>query len=129
MNAITSLPVNRGGKVGIICAGTSDVGIAEEARLGSLAMGCTSHLAYDVGISGIHRLLNSLKQMMSNNIDVIVVVAGMEGAFPAVVTSLVTIPVIGVPCSVGYGYGDNGKGLLIFHASKLFFWLVCCEYR
>lgn len=111
-NAITSLPVNRGGKVGIICAGTSDVGIAEEARLATLAMGCTSYLAYDVGIAGIHRLLNSLKQMMSSDIDVIVVVAGMEGALPAVVTSLVSVPVIGVPCAVGYGYGSNGKGAL-----------------
>ena len=52
-NAITSLPVNRGGKVGIICAGTSDVGVAEEARLATLAMGCTSYLAYDVGIAGL----------------------------------------------------------------------------
>ena len=108
----TSLPANTGGKVGIICAGTSDVGIAEEARLATLAMGCKSYLAYDVGIAGIHRLLKSLKEMMSSNIDVIVVVAGMEGALPAVVTSLVSIPVIGVPCSVGYGYGNNGKGAL-----------------
>jgi NCAIR mutase (PurE)-related protein len=110
--AKTSLPANRGGKVGIICAGTSDVGIAEEARLATLAMGCTSYLAYDVGIAGIQRLLISLKRMMSSDIDVIVVVAGMEGALPAVVTSLVSIPVIGVPCSVGYGYGHNGKGAL-----------------
>ncbi len=111
-NSNSSLPINRGGKVGIICAGTSDVGIAEEARLATLVMGCTSHLAYDVGIAGIHRLLSSLKQMVSGGIDVIVVVAGMEGALPAVVTSLVTVPVIGVPCSVGYGYGNNGKGAL-----------------
>ena len=111
-NATTCLPANRGGKVGIICAGTSDVGIAEEARLATLAMGCTSYLAYDVGIAGIHRLLNSLKEMMSSDIDVIVVVAGMEGALPAVVTSLVSVPIIGVPCSVGYGYGGNGKGAL-----------------
>jgi pyridinium-3,5-biscarboxylic acid mononucleotide synthase len=111
-DTISSLPVNRGGKVGIICAGTSDVGIAEEARLATLVMGCTPHLAYDVGIAGIQRLLGSLKQMVSGDIDVIVVVAGMEGALPAVVTSLVTVPVIGVPCSVGYGYGNNGKGAL-----------------
>jgi pyridinium-3,5-biscarboxylic acid mononucleotide synthase len=111
-DSISSLPVSRGGKVGIICAGTSDVGIAEEARLATLAMGCTSYLAYDVGIAGIHRLLNSLKQMVSSDIDVIVAVAGMEGALPAVVTSLVSVPVIGVPCSVGYGYGDNGTGAL-----------------
>ncbi len=111
-DTISSLPQNRGGKVGILCAGTSDVGIAEEARLATLAMGCTSYLAYDVGIAGIHRLLNSLKQMVSSDIDVIVAVAGMEGALPAVVSSLVTVPVVGVPCSVGYGYGDNGKGAL-----------------
>jgi NCAIR mutase (PurE)-related protein len=107
-----SLPSDKGGKVGIICAGTSDIGIAEEARLASISMGCSAHLGYDVGISGIHRLLLSLKEMISNNVDVLVVVAGMEGALPSVVTSLVNIPVIGVPSSTSYGFGSNGIGSL-----------------
>lgn len=107
-----SLPSNKGGKIGILCAGTSDIGIAEEARIASISMGCSTYLGYDVGISGIHRLLLSLKEMVSNNVDVLVVVAGMEGALPSVVTSLVSIPVIGVPSSTSYGFGSNGIGSL-----------------
>jgi NCAIR mutase (PurE)-related protein len=107
-----SLPVNRGGKIGIICGGTSDIGIAEEARIASFSMGCSTYLGYDVGIAGIHRLLLSLKEMISNNVECLVVVAGMEGALSSVVTSLVNIPVIGVPASVGYGFGSNGQGSL-----------------
>lgn len=109
---ISSLPKNKGGKVGIICAGTSDIGIAEEARLATLSMGCSTKLGYDVGIAGIHRLIYTLKEMMHVGMDALVVVAGMEGALPAVVTSLVNVPVIGVPCSVGYGFGANGIGSL-----------------
>ncbi len=109
---IESLPANRGGKIGIICGGTSDIGIAEEARIASLSMGCSTVLGYDVGISGIQRLLLSLKEMISNDVDVLVVVAGMEGALSSVVASLVNIPVIGVPASVGYGFGSNGIGSL-----------------
>ncbi len=109
---IDSLPANKGGKIGIICGGTSDIGIAEEVRIACISMGCSTHLGYDVGIAGIHRLLLSLKEMISNNVDVLVVVAGMEGALPSVVTSLVNIPVIGVPASIGYGFGSNGVGSL-----------------
>ncbi|MBA3750077.1 MAG: nickel pincer cofactor biosynthesis protein LarB [Nitrosopumilus sp.] len=109
---IESLPVNKGGKIGIICGGTSDIGIAEEARISSISMGCSTFLGYDVGIAGIHRLLLSLKEMISKNVDVLIVVAGMEGALSSVVTSLVNIPVIGVPSSVGYGFGSNGIGSL-----------------
>lgn len=108
----SSLPKERGGRVGILCAGTSDIGIAEEARLAARTMGCTCHLAYDVGVAGIHRLLNSIAIMTSEKVDAIVAVAGMEGALPTVTASLVSIPVIGVPVSVGYGYGSNGTGAL-----------------
>jgi NCAIR mutase (PurE)-related protein len=107
-----SLPANRGGKIGIICGGTSDIGVAEEARIASISMGCSTYLGYDIGIAGIHRLLLSLKEMISNNVECLVVVAGMEGALSSVVTSLVNIPVIGVPASVGYGFGSNGHGSL-----------------
>ncbi|MGN6559223.1 MAG: nickel pincer cofactor biosynthesis protein LarB, partial [Candidatus Nitrosocosmicus sp.] len=109
---IESLPTNKGGKIGIICGGTSDIGIAEEARLASISMGCSAYLGYDVGIAGIHRLLLSLKEMISNNIDCLIVVAGMEGALSSVVASLVNVPVIGVPVSVGYGFGSDGRGAL-----------------
>lgn len=109
---IESLPANKGGKLGIICGGTSDIGIAEEARIASFSMGCSAYLGYDVGIAGIHRLLLSLKEMISNNVDCLIVVAGMEGALSSVVASLVNVPVIGVPVSVGYGFGSDGRGAL-----------------
>jgi len=101
-----------GGKIGILAAGTSDIGIAEEARLMAKSMGCQTIESYDVGIAGIHRLFPALREMISENVGAIVVVAGMEGALASVVTSMVNIPVIGVPTSVGYGFGSDGVAAL-----------------
>jgi NCAIR mutase (PurE)-related protein len=101
-----------GGKIGILAAGTSDIGIAEEARLMAKSMGCETIESYDVGIAGIHRLFPALQEMISKNVGAIVVVAGMEGALASVVTSMVNIPVIGVPTSVGYGFGSDGVAAL-----------------
>ncbi len=100
------------GVVGIITAGTSDIAIAEEARLMVEAMGCKTITSYDVGIAGMHRLFPVLKEMISNDADAIIVVAGMEGALATVVTTLVDVPVIGVPTSVGYGFGSDGFAAL-----------------
>jgi NCAIR mutase (PurE)-related protein len=99
-------------KIGIMTAGTADIGVAEEARLIAKAMGCSSLLSYDVGIAGIHRLFPMLKEMISQDVDAIIVIAGMEGALPSVVSSLVDIPVIAVPTSTGYGFGSNGVASL-----------------
>ncbi|HEY1211733.1 MAG TPA: nickel pincer cofactor biosynthesis protein LarB [Nitrososphaera sp.] len=99
-------------KIGIMSAGTSDIGIAEEARIAAKAMGCEAITGYDVGIAGMHRLLLSLKDMMKQDIDAIVVVAGMEGALASVVASIVDVPVVGVPTSIGYGFGANGLAAL-----------------
>jgi NCAIR mutase (PurE)-related protein len=99
-------------KIGILTAGTADIGIAEEARLIAKAMGCKSLLSYDVGIAGIHRLFPMLKEMILQDVDALVVVAGMEGALPSVISSLVNIPVIAVPTSNGYGFGSNGTAAL-----------------
>lgn len=101
-----------GGKVGILTAGTSDVGVAEEARLVCEAMGCQCFCSYDIGIAGIHRLFPIIKKLIRSDVDAIIVVAGMEGALASVVSSLVDIPVIGVPSSVGYGYGEKGVAAL-----------------
>jgi NCAIR mutase (PurE)-related protein len=101
-----------GGKIGILAAGTSDIGIAEEARLMAKAMGCKTLESYDVGVAGIHRLFPALKEMISEKVGAIVVVAGMEGALASVVTSMVNIPVVGVPTSVGYGFGSDGVAAL-----------------
>jgi NCAIR mutase (PurE)-related protein len=104
--------INSGGVVGIITAGTSDIAVAEEARLMVEAMGCKAMTSYDVGIAGMHRLFPVLKEMLTNNVDAIIVVAGMEGALASVVTTLVDVPVIGVPTSVGYGFGSDGFAAL-----------------
>ena len=68
---------------------------------------------YDVGIAGVHRLFDPLKELIKQNVKAIVVVAGMEGALPAIVSSLVSVPVIGVPASIGYGYGGQGEAALM----------------
>jgi len=100
------------GTIGVVAAGTSDIGVAEEARLVAEAMGCKVVTSYDVGIAGIHRLFPVLKGMLSKKVGAIVVVAGMEGALASVVASMVDVPVIGVPTSVGYGFGSEGVAAL-----------------
>lgn len=101
-----------GGTVGIITAGTSDIGVAEEARLTCEAMSCTCVSSYDVGIAGLHRMFPVIKKFIEEDVDVIIVAAGMEGALASVVSSLVDVPVIGLPTSVGYGYGEKGVAAL-----------------
>lgn len=103
---------NSGGRVGIVTAGTSDIGVAEEARLTCEAMNCECICSYDVGIAGMHRIFPILKKFKQRDVDVIIVVAGMEGALASVVSSLVDVPVIGLPTSVGYGYGEKGVAAL-----------------
>ncbi|HUL62218.1 MAG TPA: nickel pincer cofactor biosynthesis protein LarB [Methanocella sp.] len=100
------------GKVGVLTAGTSDVPVAEEAATIAEAMGCEVIRGYDVGVAGIHRLLEPLKQMIAEGVACVVVVAGMEGALPSVVAGIVPVPVIGVPTSIGYGLGAGGVGAL-----------------
>ena len=101
-----------GATIGIVAAGTSDIGVAEEARLVAEAMGCNSIVSYDVGIAGMHRLFPEIKEMVKKRAGAIVVVAGMEGALASVVASMVDVPVIGVPTSIGYGFGANGVAAL-----------------
>lgn len=102
-----------GGQIAVLAAGTSDLPIAEEARVTAEVMGCHVLAHYDVGIAGIHRLLDPLREIVANEVSAIVVVAGMEGALPSVVRGLVSVPVIGVPTSTGYGYGGQGQGALM----------------
>jgi pyridinium-3,5-biscarboxylic acid mononucleotide synthase len=98
------------GTVGVITAGTSDVGVAEEARIILNELGCETVTSYDVGVAGVHRVFPALKKM--GKAKAIVVVAGMEGALPSVISGLVDVPVIGVPTSVGYGVGKGGHAAL-----------------
>jgi NCAIR mutase (PurE)-related protein len=103
----------KAGTIGILAAGTSDITVAEEAREVAEAMGCTVITAYDVGIAALHRVIQPLKEMMESDCEVLIVVAGMEGALASVISSLVDIPVIGVPSSVGYGRGGKGEAALL----------------
>ncbi len=98
------------GMVGIITAGTSDIPIAEEAKAIAEELGCDTICEYDIGIAGIHRIFPALKRM--KNSRVLIVVAGMEGALPSVISGLVNVPVIGVPTSTGYGIGKGGIAAL-----------------
>lgn len=102
-----------GGKIGILTAGTSDIPVAEEARVVAEEMGCMIVTAYDVGVAGIHRLFPPLKEMSEKDVDVIIAVAGREGALPSVVAGLVDVPVIALPTSVGYGFGEKGVSALM----------------
>lgn len=97
------------GRVGVLAAGTSDVPVAEEARVVAEAMGCEVLTAYDVGIAAFHRFIEPLHRMLDAGADALVVAAGMEGALASVVASLADVPVIGVPTSVGYGVGEGGR--------------------
>ena len=102
-----------GGLVGVISAGTSDIPVAEEAALIAEEMGCHVTCIYDVGVAGLHRLMEPLRNLLSNGVDVIIVAAGMDGALPSVVAGLVPVPVIGLPTSIGYGMGGKGVAALL----------------
>ena len=104
--------IEKRGKIGIITAGTSDVPVAEEARIVAEEAGCDVLVSYDVGVAGIHRLFSQIRRMIEEDVKAIIVVAGMEGALPSVVAGLVDVPVIGVPTSVGYGVGTGGFAAL-----------------
>jgi NCAIR mutase (PurE)-related protein len=105
----TPLP-KRPGIIAVICAGTSDLPVAEEAAVTAEAMGNTVDRIHDVGVAGLHRLLAQLDRIQKAN--VIVAVAGMEGALAGVVAGLVSRPVIAVPTSVGYGANLGGFATL-----------------
>lgn len=99
------------GTILIVAAGTSDVPVAEEAARTAELMGNTVDRLYDVGVAGIHRLLGERVRLYAAR--VIVVVAGMEGALPSVVSGLVSVPVIAVPTSIGYGASFGGIAALL----------------
>jgi NCAIR mutase (PurE)-related protein len=106
------LPVERGkGVVLIAAAGTSDIPVAEEAAVSAEVMGNDVDRLYDVGVAGLHRLLSERDRVL--NARVIIAVAGMEGALPSVIGGLVSVPVIAVPTSVGYGASFGGLTALM----------------
>ncbi len=105
-------PGQADGKVGILTAGTSDVPVAEEARMVVEACGIEARLAADLGVAGLHRFVGPLAAILEWGADVIVVAAGMDGVLPGLVAGLTDLPVIGLPVSTGYGRGGAGEAAL-----------------
>ena len=101
----------RRGTIAVVCAGTSDLPVAEEAAVTADTMGNRVERISDVGVAGVHRLFGRLETIQSAN--VVIVVAGMEGALPSVVAGLVSKPVIAVPTSIGYGANFGGLAALL----------------
>jgi NCAIR mutase (PurE)-related protein len=99
------------GTIAVVCAGTSDIPVAEEAIVTAELMGNEAERFYDVGVAGIHRLLANREDLTKAR--VVIVCAGMEGALPSVVGGLVGVPVIAVPTSVGYGASYKGLAALL----------------
>jgi NCAIR mutase (PurE)-related protein len=104
-------PVPLPGSIAVLAAGTSDLGVAEEAAVCAAWFGHEVERCYDVGVAGLHRLLGNLPAI--RRADVVVAVAGMDGALPTVVASLVPAPVVAVPTSVGYGASFGGLAALL----------------
>ena len=99
------------GIVLVVCAGTSDIPVAEEAVLTATLMGNRVEKLFDVGVAGIHRLLENRPRL--DQAAVIIVIAGMEGALPSVIAGMIDKPVIAVPTSIGYGASFNGLSALL----------------
>jgi len=99
------------GKIAVVCAGTSDIPVAEEAQVTAEAMGNEVESVHDIGVAGIHRLMNNRARLVEAR--VVVVCAGMEGALPSAVGGMVSCPVIAVPTSVGYGASFHGLAALL----------------
>jgi pyridinium-3,5-biscarboxylic acid mononucleotide synthase len=103
---ISKAKIKHYGSISIACAGTSDLPVAEEAAETSLIMGSNVKKIYDIGVAGIHRLLDKIDVLNSSN--VVIVIAGMEGALPSVIGGLIDKPIIAVPTSIGYGTNFHG---------------------
>ncbi len=99
------------GRIAVVCAGTSDIPVAEEARVTAEVMGNEVDAIYDVGVAGIHRLLSRMDRIQAARVAICC--AGMEGALPSALGGLVSVPVIAVPTSVGYGASFSGLSALL----------------
>ena len=99
------------GEIAVVTAGTSDIPVAEEAALTAEAMGNRVSRIWDAGVAGVHRIISQRETL--RDARAVIVVAGMEGALPSVVGGLVSVPVIGVPTSIGYGAAFGGLAALL----------------
>jgi NCAIR mutase (PurE)-related protein len=101
------------GKIIVACAGTTDLPVAEEAAITLEKAGVDVERIYDVGVAGLHRIINALPKLRDDKVDCVMVCAGMDGALPSVVAGLVSVPVVAVPTSIGYGACFNGVSALL----------------
>jgi len=106
-------PEPMAGRIGILTAGTSDVAVADEARMVAESCGHEVRMEADLGVAGLHRFVAPLSAILDWDADVLIVAAGMDGVLPGVVAGLVDLPVIGLPVSVGYGAGGAGQAALL----------------
>jgi NCAIR mutase (PurE)-related protein len=104
-------PIEQRGTVTVVTAGTADIPVAEEAAVTAEVLGCNVARYFDVGVAGLHRILDKMKDI--RRADAIIVAAGMEGALPSVVGGIVDVPVIAVPTSIGYGASFGGIAALL----------------
>lgn len=102
-----------GTKIIVACAGTTDIPIAEEAAITLETAGCHTERIYDVGVAGLHRIINAIPKLCHPDVGCVIVCAGMDGALPSVVAGLVSTPVIAVPTSVGYGASFGGVSAML----------------
>ena len=100
-------------KIVIACAGTTDLPVAEEAAVTLESAGCEITRVYDVGVAGLHRIIQALPKLRDPQVRCVIVCAGMDGALPSVVGGLVSVPVIAVPTSIGYGASFGGVSALL----------------
>ena len=100
------------GRVAIVTAGASDRCVAAEAAGILREMGCETMTVHDVGVAGLHRLVQPLRDVIAFDPDALIVAAGMDGVLPGVIAGLVPLPVIGLPTSTGYGFGGDGLGAM-----------------
>lgn len=105
--------VRMGKKIVVACAGTTDLPVAEEAAITLEAAGCNVDRVYDVGVAGLHRIIGALPRLRDPKVGCVIVCAGMDGALPSVVAGLVSVPVVAVPTSVGYGAAFGGVSALL----------------
>ena len=108
---VTRVQKEKTGRIAVCCAGTADVPVAEEAAQTAEYFGSNVERVYDVGVSGLHRLLSKVELLQS--VNCVVAIAGMEGALASVIGGLVSVPVIAVPTSVGYGASFGGLSALL----------------
>lgn len=106
-------PELSGGRLGALSGGTSDLPVLDEALAVAREMGVSTKSFPDVGVAGIHRLAAPLKELEAFDPDCFIIAAGMEGALPSVVSGLVSVPVIGLPTSTGYGLGGDGTAAIL----------------